>query len=84
MVRRIALLALAWLALAVPAALLVVLNTSEDTVLAGHEVTVSPTLDGWATFDLGPYVHLLDQCALALRHRAVPDRRPATRPPARV
>jgi predicted phosphodiesterase len=56
MVRRIALLALAWLVVAVPAAFLVVLNSSEETVLAGHEVTVSPTFDGWATFDLGPYM----------------------------
>src|SRR3954464_14771729 len=56
MVRRIALLTLAWLVVAVPAAYLVVLNSSEDTVLAGPEVTASPTFDGWATFDLGPYL----------------------------
>jgi hypothetical protein len=56
MARRLALLVLAWLVVTVPSAVVVTLNSSEQTVLAGHEVTVRPTLDGWATFDLGPYL----------------------------
>ncbi|HSV37780.1 MAG TPA: metallophosphoesterase [Nocardioidaceae bacterium] len=56
MLRRVALLLVAWLVVAAPSGIVVALNSSEQTVLAGHEVTVRPTLDGWATFDLGPYL----------------------------
>ena len=56
MVRRILLYTLAWLAVAVPSALVVTLNSARETTFAGHEVTVRPTTDGWATFDLGPYL----------------------------
>ena len=56
MARRLILLVLSWLVLAAPSAVVVTLNSSEQTVLAGHEVSVRPTLDGWATFDLGPYL----------------------------
>ena len=56
MSRRLILLVLAWLVVAVPSAVVITLSSSENTVLAGHEVTVRPTFDGWATFDLGPYL----------------------------
>ncbi|HET7689246.1 MAG TPA: metallophosphoesterase [Nocardioidaceae bacterium] len=56
MLRRVVLLLLAWLLVAAPSGLVVTLNSSEQTVIAGHEVTVRPTIDGFATFDLGPYL----------------------------
>ena len=56
MLRRVVLLVLTWLLVAAPSALVVALNSSEQTVIAGHEVTVRPTIDGYATFDLGPYL----------------------------
>ncbi len=56
MVRRILLLTLAWLVVALPSAVVVTLSSARETTFAGHEVTVRATLDGWATFDLGPYL----------------------------
>lgn len=45
-----------WALVAVPAAAFTFVHSSEDTLFAGHEVTVEPTFDGWATFEMGPYV----------------------------
>jgi hypothetical protein len=56
MARRLVLLVLAWIVVAVPAAVVATLGSTEQSVIAGHEVSVRPTLDGWATFDLGPYL----------------------------
>lgn len=56
MVRRLLVLTLTWLVVAIPSAVVATLTSSEDAVIAGHEVTVRPTLDGWARFDLGPYL----------------------------
>lgn len=49
------LLALAvWALVALPVAVLVLVNSSRTTTVAGHEAVVSPTLGGWAVLDLGP------------------------------
>src|SRR5919205_1145042 len=45
-----------WLVVAVPLSALVFLNSSKTTVLASHDAVVRPTLDGYATLDLGPYL----------------------------
>lgn len=45
-----------WLAVTLPLAALLFLTGSRSTVVAGHDAVVSPTLDGYATLDLGPYV----------------------------
>lgn len=47
---------LAWGVVAVPVSVLVFLNSSRTTVLATHEAIVRPTVDGWATMDLGPFL----------------------------
>jgi hypothetical protein len=49
-------LLVAWAVVAVPVALLAFVNGSRTTAFAGHEAVVSPTFDGYATLDLGPYV----------------------------
>jgi hypothetical protein len=54
--RQISVLLVAWSLVAVPVALLVFVNGSRTTAFAGHEAVVSPTFDGYATLDLGPYV----------------------------
>jgi hypothetical protein len=54
--RLAALLVGAWLLVAVPTAVLLFLGGSRTTVVAGHDAVVSPTLDGYATLDLGPYL----------------------------
>ncbi|MFT4009220.1 MAG: metallophosphoesterase [Nocardioidaceae bacterium] len=54
--RRILLLLAAWLVVAVPASLVILTHSSDTTTIAGHEVVVTPTLDGWASFDMGPYL----------------------------
>lgn len=46
----------AWLLIAVPVAVALFLTGSRSTVVAGHDAVVRPTLDGYATVDLGPYV----------------------------
>lgn len=56
MTKRILVLTLAWLVVAVPAAALIWLHRQAETVVGGHDVTVQPTLDGWATMDLGPFL----------------------------
>ncbi len=57
---RVALRALAyvvaWAVVAVPAAYLLLLADTRTTVIAGHDVAVSPTVDGHATVDLGAYL----------------------------
>jgi hypothetical protein len=45
-----------WLLIAVPISLAIFLHSSTATVLASHDAVVSPTLDGYATLDLGPYL----------------------------
>ncbi len=49
-------LTLLWLLVAAPAAGLLFITGSRQTVIAGHDATVTPTLDGYATLDLGPYI----------------------------
>jgi hypothetical protein len=46
----------AWLAVALPTTALLFLNGSRTIVLAGHDAVVRPSLDGYATLDLGPYL----------------------------
>jgi hypothetical protein len=45
-----------WAVIAVPVAVYAFLHDSRTTVLASHDATVSPTVDGWATVDLGAYL----------------------------
>ena len=54
--RRSLLLVAAWALVAVPTAVGMFLGGSRATVLAGHDAVVSPSLDGYATLDLGPYL----------------------------
>ena len=54
--RLVAGLAALWLVLTVPLAGLLYLTSSRHTVVAGHDAVVTPTLDGYATLDLGPFV----------------------------
>lgn len=49
-------LSAAWAAVAVPVAAFVFLHSSEDIAVAGHVAVVSPSFDGYATLDLGPYL----------------------------
>lgn len=49
-------LAALWLAVTLPLAALLFLTGSRSTVVAGHDAEISPTLDGYATLDLGPYL----------------------------
>lgn len=45
-----------WLVVAVPAAFTVFLNSSRNAVIASHDAVVRPTLDGYATLDMGPFL----------------------------
>lgn len=45
-----------WLVMALPLAAMLFLTTSRSTVVAGHDAEIRPTLDGYATLDLGPYL----------------------------
>lgn len=54
--QRFLLLLGVWVVLAVPVALTLFLQGSRSTVLAGHDAVVRPSLDGYATLDLGPYL----------------------------
>ena len=49
-------LTVSWLLLAVPLAVALFLSGSRSTVVAGHDATIRPTVDGYATLDLGPYI----------------------------
>lgn len=51
-----AVLLLSWAVVAATAATLLFFQGSAATVVAGHDAEVSPTLDGYATLDLGPYL----------------------------
>jgi hypothetical protein len=54
---RLSLVLLAtWLAVALPTAAVLFLTGSRTTVVAGHDAVVRPSLDGYATVDLGPYL----------------------------
>jgi hypothetical protein len=46
----------AWAAVAVPASYLLFMHDSRPTVIAGHDVTVRPTHDSYATLELGAYL----------------------------
>jgi hypothetical protein len=54
--RQIGVLVAAWAIIAVPVALLGFVNGSRATAFAGHQAVISPTFDGYATLNLGPYV----------------------------
>ena len=45
-----------WLVVALPTAAVLFLTGSRETVVAGHDAVVRPSLDGYATLDLGPYL----------------------------
>ncbi|MFY9913259.1 MAG: metallophosphoesterase [Nocardioidaceae bacterium] len=45
-----------WAVIAVPVAYALFLHAERPAVIAGNDVTVSPTRDGWATFDLGAFL----------------------------
>jgi len=45
-----------WGILAVPISFTIFMNSSQPTVIASHDAVVSPTLDGYATLDLGPFL----------------------------
>jgi len=46
----------AWLLVALPATLVIFLNSAKVTTMASHDAVVAPALDGYATLDLGPYL----------------------------
>lgn len=54
--RQTGALVTAWLLVAVPVAALVFVDSEKQTAIAGHDAVVSPTFDGYATLDLGPYL----------------------------
>src|SRR5689334_25428186 len=54
--RTVLVLVAAWLVVALPAAVLLFLGSHRTTVVAGHDAVVSPSTDGYATVDLGPYL----------------------------
>ena len=54
--RQTGALVTAWLLVAVPVAALVFVHSEKQTAIAGHDAVVSPTFDGYATLDLGPYL----------------------------
>ncbi len=45
-----------WAVIAVPVSYALFLHTERPAVIAGNDVTVSPTRDGWVTFDLGAFL----------------------------
>jgi hypothetical protein len=49
-------LLIAWIVVAVPVAVLVFADSTKQTAVAGHDAVISPTFDGYATLDLGPYL----------------------------
>jgi predicted phosphodiesterase len=54
--RHVLELAALWLVVAAPLAVLLFLTGTRSTVVAGHDAVVRPTLDGYATLELGPYI----------------------------
>lgn len=45
-----------WVVAAVPASVLVFLNSERESVVASHDAVILPTLNGYATLDLGPFL----------------------------
>jgi predicted phosphodiesterase len=45
-----------WAVIAVPVAYYAFMTADQPTVVAGHDVVVSPTRDGWATINLGAFL----------------------------
>lgn len=45
-----------WLLIAAPLSFVIFTNGSKATVIASHDAVVSPTWDGYASLDLGPYL----------------------------
>lgn len=45
-----------WLVVALPVAALFFVHSEKQTAVAGHNAVISPTFDGYATLDLGPYL----------------------------
>ena len=54
--RRIVGYPVLWLVIAVPVSFLIFTQSSRPTVLASHDAVVRPSLDGYATLGLGPYL----------------------------
>lgn len=54
--RRTGVLLAAWTLVALPASILVFSASSKTTVVASHDAVITPTFDGYATLDLGPYL----------------------------
>jgi predicted phosphodiesterase len=54
--RLIGAISAAWAVVAFPVASVAFSLSSETTTVAGHEAVISPTFDGYATLDLGPYL----------------------------
>ncbi len=54
--RQILAFVAAWTVVAFPVTVFVFFHSTEDTAVAGHDAEVSPTWDGYATLDLGPYL----------------------------
>lgn len=54
--RQTGALVAAWALVAIPVAVLVFVSSEKQTAVAGHDAVVSPTFDGYATLDLGPYL----------------------------
>ena len=70
--RRLLLLLGVLAVVAVPVTATLFLHGSRTTVLAGHDAVVRPSLDGYATLDLGPYLPELP--LPERRHRRRPHR----------
>lgn len=47
---------LVWILIAVPVSFILFMNSSHPAVIASHDAVVRPTLDGYASLDLGPYL----------------------------
>lgn len=45
-----------WAVIAVPAAYTLFVHDTRDTIIAGHDATISPSMSGYATVDLGAYL----------------------------
>lgn len=54
--RQTGALVAAWLLVAAPVSVVVFIDGEKATAIAGHDAVVSPTFDGYATLDLGPYL----------------------------
>ncbi len=54
--RHLVALTVSWLLLAAALAVVLFLSGSRGTVIAGHDATVRPSVDGYATVDTGPYI----------------------------